>query len=1032
MAATDLREREAQAGGDAGDIDYDARFNELAGQLSQDEFDAIIARNYGGSHSDTAVDAHGDTVKRNWNADDPEDNGDAVRDLEAKSGQAPTSALSSTRSSRFIKGIRKYGPTGGIVALLLGGFGGMGILLLPGSLLMALTDALTNDGSDSARTNIVMRRAYIGSLIGKGNCDTKIKCKMTTMSDAQKKTWEKQGFKIEATTIDNNGSEKGNYSTDGSDQNKTTGERYKVTKVTFPDGTPAASGSEFHKYADSNPEGRRLANRVLNNRSSFFQNAKFTKVLGLFDIKKSKVLKSSADPDKETRTKAVADSFDENTKSSADHEERKGIAQKKIRELIARAHAKSKKNVTNTDGEVHEPVDSGKPNGPKKLKGTGAADMLSTMCMAYNMVRAANAGVKAYWIYQLVNFGFPFIQAGAQIKYYGHITPEVSEAINDRLTWYAKEENLPDDRKEEAGLTAMDAQGIRQALYGDSDALRQVAKDYSTGAPLIATSQATQKIIDSVQGMVGGKENLHTLCAAANAASWLGLAQCLNPAGAVVCAAGLAIVALVGDDLLEWVMKEVTEDAIEYIAKADLSSNLKGVRAGEALAAGVGLMLSRSSMGNGLKPTKNIDQIRKFITATEEVHYKYGEELARLEARDTPWDIYNQYSFTGQLARTLNPYVIRDRSIYGVAANTFSAVTRPLLGYTTPASALYSMPSNMTLSEEMTKNRIGKCNEEIDKEMIELGYACDTTGRMVGHTNMQVLADARTQATGEGTMIVDTLDYMVEHEYIDEDGKPREKTDKNSAGKAGDDETEDNQYLRYKNYCTEDRMAPLGMQFEPIEEGTETDQEWFIGKTCGYEGRDDSGAMDEKLEMLNHFSIYFNYCEVQMATADEVENCWQNTPAPTQATTNKGDWVIPTSGECLSGYGPRWGAQHAGIDISPPQGTPIIAPTSMRITHVGDKGDGYGTSVTATATDGTDYSFRFAHMVAGSPSVQVGQEVSKGDTIGQVGSTGDSTGPHLHFEIFPPGANPASYSGAVDPVPVLAEHGVSVSCGGNS
>lgn len=82
--------------------------------------------------------------------------------------------------------------------------------------------------------------------------------------------------------------------------------------------------------------------------------------------------------------------------------------------------------------------------------------------------------------------------------------------------------------------------------------------------------------------------------------------------------------------------------------------------------------------------------------------------------------------------------------------------------------------------------------------------------------------------------------------------------------------------------------------------------------------------------------------------------CWVESAAP---APSGGPWVLPTTGPCLSPYGPRNGVLHAGIDISPPQGTPIVAPTDLKIISAAGKSDGYGNSVVARATDGTNYMF---------------------------------------------------------------------------
>ena len=140
-----------------------------------------------------------------------------------------------------------------------------------------------------------------------------------------------------------------------------------------------------------------------------------------------------------------------------------------------------------------------------------------------------------------------------------------------------------------------------------------------------------------------------------------------------------------------------------------------------------------------------------------------------------------------------------------------------------------------------------------------------------------------------------------------------------------------------------------------------------------------------------------------------------------------GDWARPTTGPCLSGFGQRWGTLHAGLDISPPAGTPILAPTKMKIISASDKGDGYGNSVVARQEGGEGYMFRFGHAME--LKVREGETVERGAVIATVGATGYVTGPHLHFEIYPKDAPDGAYASngsPMDPYPKLKEHGVDV------
>ncbi|HZH34194.1 MAG TPA: M23 family metallopeptidase [Pyrinomonadaceae bacterium] len=86
---------------------------------------------------------------------------------------------------------------------------------------------------------------------------------------------------------------------------------------------------------------------------------------------------------------------------------------------------------------------------------------------------------------------------------------------------------------------------------------------------------------------------------------------------------------------------------------------------------------------------------------------------------------------------------------------------------------------------------------------------------------------------------------------------------------------------------------------------------------------------------------------------------------------------------------------HSGIDIGIPQGTPVLAAAKGVVTHSGWAG-GYG-NVVIIEHDGSDVITRYAHLSR--CDVAVGQTVNKGSQIGLVGSTGRSTGPHLHYEV---------------------------------
>jgi murein DD-endopeptidase MepM/ murein hydrolase activator NlpD len=100
-------------------------------------------------------------------------------------------------------------------------------------------------------------------------------------------------------------------------------------------------------------------------------------------------------------------------------------------------------------------------------------------------------------------------------------------------------------------------------------------------------------------------------------------------------------------------------------------------------------------------------------------------------------------------------------------------------------------------------------------------------------------------------------------------------------------------------------------------------------------------------------------------------------------------------------FGPRGNRFHAGVDFPAPSGTPVGAARAGHVVFAGPSRSGWGTLV--VIGHGSGVRTRYAHL--SKVLVKLGEQVSAGAVIGRVGSTGESTGPHLHFEVTVRGAN---------------------------
>jgi murein DD-endopeptidase MepM/ murein hydrolase activator NlpD len=145
-------------------------------------------------------------------------------------------------------------------------------------------------------------------------------------------------------------------------------------------------------------------------------------------------------------------------------------------------------------------------------------------------------------------------------------------------------------------------------------------------------------------------------------------------------------------------------------------------------------------------------------------------------------------------------------------------------------------------------------------------------------------------------------------------------------------------------------------------------------------------------------------------------------PSDTGQLSDQG-WALPVAGRLTDGFGPRPNKPvagvndfHRGTDLSASCGTPIFAATGGTVVQAGHNGT-YGNWV--LIDHGSYVATGYAHLVEGGIAVSAGENVAAGQLIGAVGSTGASTGCHLHFEVRLGGI-------AVDAIPFMAARGITL------
>jgi murein DD-endopeptidase MepM/ murein hydrolase activator NlpD len=145
-------------------------------------------------------------------------------------------------------------------------------------------------------------------------------------------------------------------------------------------------------------------------------------------------------------------------------------------------------------------------------------------------------------------------------------------------------------------------------------------------------------------------------------------------------------------------------------------------------------------------------------------------------------------------------------------------------------------------------------------------------------------------------------------------------------------------------------------------------------------------------ELMDMYEVYVNLASQEIAILKENQRVEYSSVQPEEAFT------MPARGELTSGYGPRWGRLHAGIDIADESQNSIVVAAASGTVIRSYYSATYGNCVLIThKINGKIFTTLYAHLEKS--TVTTGQSIKKGELLGYMGNTGDSRGKHLHFEI---------------------------------
>ncbi len=767
--------------------------------------------------------------------------------------------------------LKKKGPLGLLLTILVVGSVGLGSASLPALLLIHVKEMFTQslDTSNPAltrATNSLMAKK-IGNInntfseTSDGKCG--VKCRMNTMDDTMKRNFEAKGFTIEG------------------EQKSIGGKfvRWSVHSITLPvdqanpkaERTVIKNGNDW-KLLMKDPIKASLINKVFNSRTAYFMNSKFGETLRARGLDKLSKLAGN------TKEKVI----------------------ESMRKMLGLEGTSAATDPTVKITDPAEKLASGPLKGvpaatvgaKAKLAGKGN-NIVSGACVMYDVSKGISYATKVGKMAQFLPLAMMTLNLADKIKAGNpkdNATPEEVSQVAGMWTQQDTNKTTADGKPNpDYGKTATDSAAYQMSTSLDNPAVNSQDLMYGAGLTTGVGAALAELTAFVVQGGVVAITATRTTCQIANSPVVGVLAQCPGEVmaalatgvetlgiGAIVSAVECAVRAAVTMAAMGGILNAVIEKVIPMIAASELpnlSENMRGSPVSTATRTATASILGDGkALSNGLKTATSSDEVKNYALAMAS-QQRDDIALARYEAKSTPFDIYNQYSFLGSLAGNLQLSQYANSSV----ATILGGITSIL-----PSSFASLVSNSYALSDATNATKMAN---------LYTATSCpDAALRAVGVvgdglcTTTQVISEAELNAN------TDQLDTtLISDKQIDE-----------YSGNAipGSD------YEKYLTNCANrPPTEPIGETSASIEDN---DYEWKVGLKCS-----------ENSTELSNFRSYRLYNNVEN-TIGKTETLDNTITSSNSTTTTAVSNTLNGNGSAIKGDDYPYGK--GPIDINSPLG----------------------------------------------------------------------------------------------------------------